>query len=258
MNEYTILLFFSCSVLILIGLFLIGRLRAGVRYRHSLGLKAAAEIHYKSEVLRSRLEVQEQALHYISSEIEENIGQVLSGAQMKLLALSGRFANKEEAEPFAEVASRMEKSIKDLRNLSHLPDNAVIEKVGLIDALEKELTFVASVYKLECTFTYSNQIPNLSGEQDLLLFRIVQEAITNIYKHAAASKVTIHIGYAAGILTLNIADNGKGLDLDHYRDKGFGLQHIQDRIKLLKGNLKINTKPGEGTTLLLTCNLNHE
>lgn len=258
MNEYTIALLLSVSLLFLTALFIISQLRAGLKYKQSQGVKTAAESHYKSEVLRTRLEVQEQALHHISSEIEENIGQVLSGAQMKLLALSGRLENKEEAEPFAEVASRMEKSIKDLRNLSHLPDSTVIERVGLIDALEKELTFVASIYKLECTFTYSKQIPNLSSEQDLLLFRIAQEAITNIYKHAAATKVTIHIGYAARVLTLLIADNGKGLDLDHYRNKGFGLQHIQDRIKLLKGNLKINTKPGEGTTLLLTCNLNHE
>jgi signal transduction histidine kinase len=257
-NEYTIPLFLSGSLSSLVAFLIINQIKAGFKYRQSPGFKTAAEIDYKSEVLRTRLEVQEQALHHISSEIEENIGQVLSGAQMKLLALSGKLENREEAEPFAEVASRMEKSIKDLRNLSHLPDSTLIEKVGLIDALEKELTFVASIYKLECTFTYSKQIPNLSGEQDLLLFRIMQEAITNIYKHAAATKVTIHIGYAGGILTLHIADNGKGLDLNHYKGKGFGLQHIQDRIKLLKGNLKINTKPGEGTTLVLTCNLNHE
>ncbi len=258
--EYIVPLFLSGGLLLTVSLLLFIRFRVSLHHKKEQNRNkiVADEIHYRSELLRTRLEVQEQALHHISSEIQENIGQVLTGAQMKLIALSVRLSDKEEAKSFTEVASRMGKSIKDLRNLSDPIDGPMIEKIGLIDAIEKELTFVSSIYNLQCTFTHSDQIPGLSGEQDLLLFRIVQEAITNIYKHAAATTVKIHIGYAGGILTLHIADNGRGLDLDHYRDKGFGLQHIQERIKLLKGKLEINTKPGEGTVLVLTSKLNHE
>ena len=258
--EYAIPLILSGSLLLIVSLFIIIRFRSDLRYKQerTKSREAAAETYYRSELLRTQLEVQEQALHHISSEIQENIGQVLTGVQMKLTVLSGKVKDKEEADTFTEVAYRMEKSIKDLRNLSHLLDGSTIEKIGLIDALEKELTFVSSIYNLQCTFTNSGHIPALASGQDLLLFPLVQEATTNIYKYDAATELTIHIGYAAGMLTLHMEDNGKDLDHEHSRNRGWGLQHIQDRIKLLKGNLELNTKPGGGTTALLTCKLNHE
>lgn len=214
--------------------------------------------NYQHELLRTRLEVQEQALQHISSEIQENIGQVLSGVQMKLIAMSRHIKDRAQAEGFTEAASRMGKSIKDLRQLSHLLDSATVEKIGLIDAVEKELAFIAAVYHLQCTFTYSELIPVLTKEQDLLLFRIVQEALTNIHKHAAASRVSVRINYDGGLLILRIADNGTGIDPDRYREKSSGLNLIRDRIELLKGSLAINTGPGEGTELVLTCKINHE
>lgn len=257
--TYIIILLLSGCVLLLALLLLINiRRRQKERREQQAGATWKEEQYYEQELLRSRLEVQEQALHHVNTEIKDNIGQVLTGVQMKLAALSGRIDPGEEAHAFSEVVSGMGKSIRDLRNLGHLLDPATIEKIGLFDAVEKELAFVSLIYNLQCTFTCSEHLPGLSVEEDLLLFRIIQESIINVHKHAAATTINIHISFAQGMLSLLIADNGRGMDLKHCRNRGYGLKHIQERIQLLDGSLDIITEPGEGTTLVLTCKLKHE
>lgn len=261
MTEYLIPLVLFGTVLLIMFVFIIVSfmvIHKQKQERHRITVKEI-NTRYESELLRTRLEVQEQALNLISTEIHDNIGQVLTGVHMKMMTLPARLAgNGEAAADMTEVAARMGKAIKDLRNLSHILNGTMIEKIGLIEAVNKELSFASSIYGLECSFTYSDNIPDLSNEQDMLLFRIIQESITNIFKHAQATSVNIHIDYQEEVLTLYIADNGIGMNLEAYEnstDKGIGLQNINERIKLLRGRLDIKSEPGEGTTLILTCKL---
>lgn len=261
MTEYLIPLVLFGTVLLIMFVFIIVSfmvIHKQKQERHRITVKEI-NTRYESELLRTRLEVQEQALNLISSEIHDNIGQVLTGVHMKLMTLPGRLQESPEtSDELTEVASRMGKAIKDLRNLSHILNGTMIEKIGLLEAVNKELSFASSIYGLECNFTYADNIPDLSNEQDMLLFRIIQESITNIFKHAKATTVNIHIDYQNDLFTLYIADNGVGMDLEQYQnstDKGIGLQNIGERIKLLKGSLDIQSRPGEGTTLVLTCKL---
>jgi two-component system NarL family sensor kinase len=214
---------------------------------------------FESELLRTRLEVQEQALNHISREIHDNIGQVLTGSHLKILTLTNPALDPlEVSRSLSEVSGRMGKAIQDLRNLSHTLNGDMIEKIGLIEAIEKELTFTRSLYNLKCTFECSGILPELSPEQDILLFRIVQESIMNILKHAKADELNINMKSEDGLFTLSIADNGIGIDLESYKQKGLGLQNIEERIKLLKGNLTIESNKGKGTTIILSCKLKDE
>lgn len=254
--EYVIVLLLSTCVLLL----MFSSLRLA-QYRRRIRRRTKAmnpDGSYEKELLRSRLEVQEHALQHVSTEINDNIGQVLSGVQLKLASLSGSLSEQGEARTFSEVVSGMGKSIHDLRKLGQLIDPLMIQKIGLPDAIEKELALVALNYNLQCTFTFSEDLPSLNQEQDILLFRIVQESITNVCRHAAATGINIHISYTAPVLSLMISDNGRGMDLKASLAKGSGLRQIEERIKLLNGGLDIITQEGDGTTLILTCKLQHE
>jgi signal transduction histidine kinase len=213
-------------------------------------------IQYESDILLNRIEVQEQALNSIFHQLYDNIGQVLSGVHMNLLSLSHNTADKEESKNISELASSMGKTIKDLRNLSHALSGSEIEKTGLVDAVEKEVTFASSIYELECIFTCEEELPELSSRQEMLLFRIVQESLFCIFQHAQATQINVRLGYSEEILTLIIADNGENSTpfLNH---NSTVLQHIEERVKHLKGKLNITTKTGKGTTLTLTCKPNH-
>jgi len=93
-----------------------------------------------------------------------------------------------------------------------------------------------------------NLSTNLSTDINTTLYRIVQESLTNIYKHAEATLVTIDLHYHAGVIQLSIRDNGKGFNPTQ-NTTGFGLQGIQERVTALYGQLQINSQPGDGTCL---------
>jgi two-component system, NarL family, sensor kinase len=89
----------------------------------------------------------------------------------------------------------------------------------------------------------------LDTKRELILFRIVQEALTNIIKHAAASIIKISIDYASDFVSLLISDNGKGFINNMEQKKGIGLINMNKRAKLLNGICEIKTNPADGTTI---------
>jgi signal transduction histidine kinase len=250
------ILFGSMFVILLI-LMIVVLLDVNKRRKENAKLRLRnLNIQYESDIMVNRIEVQEQALNSIFHELYDNIGQVLSGVHMNLLSLTHKIADKEESKSISEMASCMGKTIKDLSNLSHAVSGSQIEKMGLIDAVEKEVTFASSIYELECIFTCEEELPELSRKQEMLLFRIVQESLFCIFHHAKATRVDIRLGYSDPILTLIIADDGAS-SVPFLNHNGIALQHIEERAKQLKGNLNITTKTGEGTTMILTCKPNH-
>jgi two-component system NarL family sensor kinase len=223
-------------------------------FKRYMLIHAHSHMHYDYEMLRIRLEVEEEALNMMSRELHDNIGQVLTSSYMQLIATSAQLPDRNDIrEMISPAVTGIIKSIRGLGQLSNVLNGQTIEKMGFIDAMEKELAFTASVYHLDCIFNYSKQVPELNKEQDLMLFRIVQEALNNIYRHAAADKAVIDIGFANNRLIITITHNGMVTETN--TSKGSALHNIKERIKLLKGSMDIKTDPGRGTTLVLTCNL---
>lgn len=219
------------------------------------GLQAAAARRYDYEMLRIRHEVEKEALDLVSRELNDNIGQVLASAYMQLAAVSAGLNERSELrELISPAVTGIMKSIRALGQLSLVPDTQTVEKMGFIDAMEKELSFIASVYHLDCIFNYANQVPEFSREQDLLLFRIVQETLGCICRYTPADKATIDIGFADQQLRITIQHNGTVAPGSPFENDG--LYNIRERMKLLNGGLTVTRDPGKGATLVLTCNLN--
>lgn len=258
MAEYlTPIILFGSLFLILLILLIVFLLEASKRRKENAKLMLRnMNIQYESDIMVSRIEVQEQALNSIFHELYDNIGQVLSGVHMNLLSLSHKIRDKEELKSISEMASCMGKTIKDLSNLSHALSGSQIEKTGLIDAVEKEVIFASSIYELECIFTCEEELPELSHKQEMLLFRIIQESLFCIFHYAKATSVNIWLGYSDQIVTLMIADDGTN-SVPFSNDNGIALQRIEERAKQLEGNLNITTKKGGGTKMILTCKPNH-
>ncbi len=209
---------------------------------------------YESELLRIRFEVEAEALNLVCHELHDNIGQVLTSSYMQLAALPASISDRNDIrEMIRPAVGGLISSIKSLGQLSTVLNGQTVEKMGFIDAMQKELTYTASVYHLDCIFNYSRQVPELSTEQDLMLFRIVQEALNTINRHSSADKAAIDISIKGGRLTITITHNGKITESN--TGKGSGLYNIKERIKLLQGSLAINTDPVRGATWILTCNL---
>jgi len=243
-----------CS-LCLAAWFIIARLRTE---KHKIVLSHKS-IQSESDLLRTRLEIQEHALNTIYHEIHENIGQMLSCVHMKLITLGFTTENKMESGKLSELATYMGRSIVDLRNLGHAFNGSALEKTGLIDAVEKEIVFASSVYNLQCIFTCEDELPELTAVQDTVLFRIIQ-GMTGYMFNLCKGSSSVHLRIACcqdGRFSVHISDSEPTLNLPTNLYNQLP-ESVSERIKLMKGNLFMTNQTTGGMQLTFTCNLNYD
>jgi signal transduction histidine kinase len=215
--------------------------------------KKLMETQFKQELLLTQLEIQEQTLKNISQEIHDNIGQTLSLVKLNLNTID---LEKQNTVPQKINNSKelVGKAITDLRSLSKTLHADSILSAGLLKAIEYELQMIdkAGVYQTDLKIT-GTPFP-LDAQKELILFRIVQEAMNNIIKHARASSIRIETAFGEKMLNLSIQDNGCGFEVTESCDmhKGIGLRNMQNRVQLLNGDFNIQSKPLNGTQIQIT------
>jgi two-component system NarL family sensor kinase len=220
------------------------------RYEHLLE-KQSMENTYQTQLLQSRLEVQEQSFRYFSEEIHDNIGQLLSIVKMQLYNIRNSSREQEIVTKATDCNELLGKAITDLRNISHTLNSGYIGKAGLADAIEKDLEYIRSAKEIKCTLHRSGDEHTLGNERELLVFRIVQEAISNAVKHASPSAIDIYLNYSPASLQVVIEDNGSGFDMSAHQKSGIGLNNMHVRAGLLKGNIEVRSEKEKGTVVKL-------
>ena len=203
-------------------------------------------------MLLTQLEIQEQTFQQISREIHDHIGQRLSLARLYINKYSTH-SESEQLEVIHESSSLIEEAISDLKQLSKSLTANLIRDEGLLHALQFEVSRICKVIPIKITLDQTGDLPFMDVENELILFRIIQESLQNIIRHAEASRVNIHLIHSSEQLSLFIADDGKGFDLQVQATpkpgKGAGLSNMRNRAALMNGEMKISTQPGQGTTL---------
>lgn len=202
------------------------------------------KISHQNALLQSQLEIQEQTFQNISREIHDNIGQKLTLAKLHL----NTFSPEHSAIQINDTVKIIGEVINDLSDLSHSMSSEIILNNGIIKALEYEENQLRKSGLYEVDFSVSGEPVYLDSNTELVLFRIVQEALNNIVKHASANSIEMHLHYNEELLTIEIRDNGKGFVFTD-NIKGTGLQNIKKRTALLNGEMMISSKPVGGTNL---------
>lgn len=209
---------------------------------------------YENTLLQSQLEIQEQTFQNISREIHDSIGQKLTLAKLHLNTLNyiDITVTKQQA---ADAITMISEAINDLTDISRSMSSEIILSNGLIKALEFEAAQLqkSGLYTIAVSATGNPIFMNANTE--LVLFRIVQEALNNIIKHAEATTIKLHLHYNTVLLTLEIADNGKGFNSEFVK-MGTGLHNMKKRIALLNGQLYLVSAVGNGTTIKIQLPLN--
>jgi len=213
--------------------------------------KQEMEHRYNSELMQSRLEVQEQTLKNLSAELHDNIAQVLGMAKMQMHALADR-ADTDTKNHVQETAQLVGDAINDIRNMSHMMNGAYVLKNGLHDSIEKDLARISSALRIKCNFNVSGKPIDLDEDKELILFRVIQECVTNAVKHGSPYSVEVSLNYQSGALNVAIIDDGKGFDPEqHNKTAGLGLMNIKERVRLLKGTVEITSGSEKGTHIQL-------
>lgn len=196
------------------------------------------------------MEVREQTMQTIASNLHDNIGQLLSLTVVTLSSI-----NLDEPERVAakvESAGQLAKrSIKELRQLSRLIYGQELIRMGLADAIKFELDYLETAGLH--TITFNRNYKNKEGQSDkeIILFRIFQEVLNNVIKHAAATAIEVTIAQNDKRLNLVIKDNGKSFNAEEVlkEKRGMGLFNIRKRVQIIDGDVNIIANPNIGTEI---------
>jgi signal transduction histidine kinase len=211
------------------------------------------QFNYNSALLKTKIEMQEQALQFVSQEIHDNVGQVLSFSCLQLSNLRSAIPDPDSKAVLVDNLELIRQSVKELRLLSHSLNTTLIEKRDLEDVIESELSRIRAFSPIKCELKAEGHSPELAAETRLLIFRIIQEALQNVVKHANASSVEISLLYEPTSLVLSIKDDGKGIDTTqlHNNTTSVGMANMHQRATLLHGNLEVTPNGKQGTAVTL-------
>jgi two-component system NarL family sensor kinase len=230
------------------------------RYQKHLREKEQLRLSYEQELLKTRLEIQEQTFKHISQEIHDNIGQMLSLAKLNLSTMDLSHPAVLE-QKITDSKSLVSQAIQDLRRLSHGLSTDYIGDLGLSRAVGQELEMIKKSGGYETQFQVEGTVYTIDKQKELIIYRITQEVLNNIIKHAVAQKIIIYLRYFPEELTLCITDNGKGFDLtplNHNSSFGLGIKNMYSRAQLIGAGFLISSTLGEGTSVTLSVPVGSE
>jgi two-component system, NarL family, sensor kinase len=212
------------------------------------------KVSHENTLLQSQLEIQEQTFQNISREIHDSIGQKLTLAKLHLNTLEHNNRDKTILQ-VNDAINMISEAITDLTDISRSMSSEIILSNGLIKALEFEAAQLqkSGVYNISLSATGHTVF--MAANTELVLFRIVQQVLNNIIKHAQATHIDIRLHYNTVLLTLQINDNGKGFNIDETKP-GTGLQNIKKRAALLQGSVTITSTANTGTQIKIELPIN--
>jgi len=226
------------------------------RKKRHIEEKALMQLTFDAEITKTQLEVREQTMQTIGADLHDNIGQLLSLTSLTLNSIE--LDNAPKARQKIDTAIDLTvRSIKEMRLLGKLLQGDQLVVLGLSEAIRHEINWVEKSGSFRVVYENDNDLPAVnSPEKDLILFRILQEILNNIIKHAKATQISIALSHSDEQLCLKVADNGIGFNTEDLlkREAGMGLQNIQKRATIIGGEASITSSPGEGTAVTI-CTL---
>lgn len=212
---------------------------------------------YEQKLTMAALKAQEEERYEIGGELHDNVCQILA-TSLIYLGMMKKPLPAESKPIFEQTHQYITQATHEIRNISHRLAPAFFDDATLEDAFKKLLMDFNAENKYETKLTFNNasRIYPLSRDLQLNLYRILQEQLRNILKHANASKVEVEVAIQNDILQMKIEDNGKGFNMESSRG-GIGLANMNKRVQLFSGNFSVDSKVGNGCEILVEIPLSN-
>ena len=209
-------------------------------------------------LLHQTITAQESERRRLAAEIHDSVVQSLVGISYRLQAIEKKLGPESDGELMSDLkmlGGQLNDNIKELRDLLLGLRPPMLDDMGLYAALETHLKNFGMANGIQTSLQMPEERPVISRDAQINLFRIIQEALNNVEKHAGASHVAIEIDATPQKLYVNVRDDGRGFSPQKARGKtrNLGIASMRERTELLGGNLKIKSEPGRGTNI--TCNV---
>ncbi|QHS55999.1 tetratricopeptide repeat protein [Mucilaginibacter sp. 14171R-50] len=243
------------TIAIVVGLLLISLLVAGLVYnRNKLKQKAllqAQMLHHQDMLTKAVIDAEEHERKRIGADLHDGVGQLFSAVKMNLNGLFDRITIPREEDRFLaeNTLALVDESCKEVRVISHQMMPNMLLRSGIASDLKSFIKKIdADRLKIKLETTGFND--RLESNVETMLYRIIQESVNNVIKHAKATQLDIILKRNAGHISAVIKDNGIGFDAakpDGFA--GIGLKNILTRIEYLRGTITYDSAPGKGTTV---------
>jgi len=242
----SLLAFFIVSLVLL---FLI-RLKRKAKQEKQLAIVKEQEKGFAAVI-----NAQEEERKRVAKDLHDGIGQQISALSLKFQVLSGQLKNHNpQLIPALEKINRLiQNTSQDVREVSHQMMPRALTEFGLADALEDMLDICFSNTSIEYSFKHKNMKERLPAFIEIGLYRVCQELVNNIIKHAGAKKVSINLYKNESFCVLNVNDDGTGMEKK--LNNGMGITSINTRVVAMKGTFRLVSEHGKGTTAFVKIEL---
>jgi len=238
----------SLGVLLLAALYA-GRLEGRLRLQMERDSQMTKDLHDATVKL---IGAQEDERRVIARELHDEVGQVLTALKVELgLAHRKLSAAGVSVDPLVEAQSLADGALANIRDLSQLLRPAALDDLGLPAAIDASLRGMARRHEIKVQLSQMGMADRLPPETEIAAYRIVQEALTNVARHAGAGRCHVRLMRLPTALHVEVEDDGAGFDpvASRLKGQGFGLIGMRERAALLGGKFKVLSAPGAGTRL---------
>jgi two-component system sensor histidine kinase UhpB len=195
------------------------------------------------------LSVQEGERQRVARELHDEVGQTLTAVLLQIQSLSAT-ASAELQEELDELRETARSGAEDVRRIARRLRPEALEELGLQSALVSLAREFHEHAGIETERRIDRELPPLTREQELVIYRVAQEALTNVARHAGASHAKVTLTMDGEAVLLRVRDDGRGLDPD-IESRSYGLRGMRERAMLIGATLSIDPAPGGGTEVSL-------
>ncbi len=208
------------------------------------------EAEQKQKTTQAVMQAEEEERKRIAGDLHDSVAQKMVVAKMNLESLGNTIKEMTgpEQKIYQNIASLLEESTTEVRNLSHSMMPQAFAHSGLTDAVKDFLDKISNS-NLIIHFSAEGEFKTIPENKALMIYRIIQETVQNVLKHAKATTLDVAMIAENNEVDITIEDNGVGFDLNEVAENSMGMKNILSRISYLGGKLDINSRPGSGTVM---------
>jgi PAS domain S-box-containing protein len=209
--------------------------------------KLTAQIQFAREAERQN----------IAREVHDQLGQIFTGINLNVsylmdsLVSNKKFSIEDVLKELSTIKSYIDHGIEKVRDISGKLRSYILDHLGLIPALQEYCREIERISNLKCRFICTLDSIKLNNDKNITLFRIIQEALTNVIRHANATEVILEISQDENKLDVKISDDGKGIQQKSNKQYSMGILGMKERALFLNGVLKVESSEGAGTLIHL-------
>ncbi|HEX8314020.1 MAG TPA: ATP-binding protein [Flavisolibacter sp.] len=237
-----LLLFGMCGMIILFAAFIYAfttNQRKQLQHQKDITLLRESQ---QNQLIEAAVRSEEIERHRIAETLHDEVGAILSSTKLHLQGIKPSSLTEKDLRLYERSKELLDEGIQKVRGISHNLHSNILKEFGLNEAIRHFVKKVVQSDMMKATTELDDQYVTQNPENDISIYRMVQEIINNVLKHAQASRIHISSVYSAGLLTLTVFHDGNGLSQNQfeklrYNKDGLGLKNIQNRVILLRGNI---------------------